>query len=84
MVLLLRRAFFYIRPGLFAPALDCFSILFPSQTFGLLAAPIHRLQDLPNVAWVVGYLEVFFDYLGDPLQCPELIRVPMRLRALKE
>jgi hypothetical protein len=51
---------------------------------GLLAGEVHRLQEMPDVTWVMGDPGQLFDQLADARQCPQRRLEPMRLRTVQQ
>src|SRR5574337_725655 len=61
-----RRAFFYMRPPLCAPALDGRLVALSGLAFRLLTAPAFAAEDPPHMRGVIGDAEGPSDDRSDP------------------
>ena len=78
------RAFFDPPPGLALPAADRLFVALPSFTDGTLRAPVQRLQDLPDVAFVVVDAELVSDQTSHPRAGPQRRRETVGLGAFEQ
>ena len=79
-----RRAFFYMRPALRAPAPDGRLVPFPGPALGLLTAPSFAAEDLPHVRGMIPDPEGTGDDLRHAGQGPEVGAEPVRGRAFHQ
>lgn len=76
--------FFYPRPCPPFPSFDGFLVPLDGPPLRLLATPFQARHQVPNVAGMVAYAEVFLDQPGHAFQGPDLCGIAVRLRPFQQ
>lgn len=57
---------------LLSPDCNGLVVALSGSPFGLLTAPTHALQNVPDTGYSVVNTKMLLNHLGDSLQCPQL------------